>query len=170
MAVAIVTTALAVAGALAGQMRERSETVRLAKEHGKMLAGVDVSAGVQQEQLVSTAYSTLTQAKSQELTVEQNVQAVAAQKTVNAAASGTKGQSIDVGLIDADRQAAFSLAEIDVKRSNRLNQIEQASRDIEIEADLARSDFHADDASTAGRLLELFSSGVQGYLFGRQFD
>lgn len=163
--VTIAAAAVSAASALVGNMQKNSEATRQIEQFAIDMVAIDTNAAMQQEGLSAQASSLQQNVQQQSLQIEMSEAATQAEMEVAAAASGTAGQSVDIGLTSASSSAGRAQGTLQQQEKNMTNFIEQSSRDIEFAADAARSDLEVGD--TKGQLLEIFGAGLQGFLAGR---
>jgi len=159
---AIVMGAIAAAGAVVGVVRENSAATAELQQFGRHAAAVEMKRQDRQQDLVGTAYAVAENNQMQKLMLEQSAQADAASQQVAAAASGTEGQSVDLGQIEVEAATGRAMGATEKNLQNQLRNIEAASRSVNIEADAELIDFEPRD--TKGQLAGVFLSGLQGYI------
>lgn len=165
-------TWIAIAGAAVGAVRgildnqaKNSEYERQIANYGIEHAAIDAQAAYDQVGLSAEARAVQENSQRTQLQVEQNLQSSQAQAEVNAAASGTAGNSVDVTEAQMEMNAGFASGTIARMEEAQLAQIDQTSRDINISAESGKRAPNPQD--NRGGLLEIFGSGLQGFLMGR---
>jgi hypothetical protein len=168
---AIVMGAVALAAAT-GIMNNASKTKALEqqlKQHGIEQAGNEVRSALAQSALVQESSQAAQQEQAAILQVEQQAAEDKAQATVNAAAAGVEGASVDVGLAELDASEGRVKGAVQQQRLNAENQINQKSRDIAtgVAMDNQLTPRGGPGEGSEVAMLNIFQSGLSGYLGAR---
>ena len=153
------------AGAILNNSRRNQQYWYEMERYAQDMAALDTNAYMQQEALTGQVAAMKANIQQQQLAVEQNLVADQSMAEVQAATSGTGGQSVNLTQTELAASAGRAQGALDIQEKNFMGAIEQRSRDIEIQADSARRDLEVMD--TRRGLLDVFTAGLQGFLMAR---
>ena len=164
---AIAAAAVAAATAVVGILNERSSSNKELQDYGKHLAAVEADRQRAQQGLVGQGAAVMEMRQQRDLTIQKNAMTSSSDAAVAAAAAGSSGQSVEMTQTQIESHAAQAQFSADKQLQNQLRNIDQASRDINFEAD--KEIFDYEPRSGRGDLSKVFLEGLQGYVFGGGF-
>ena len=165
MAVGWTMAAIGMASAVIDNRYENSQMMKQAREYGRQSAAVEANKYRAQANVAGQVAMAHEMADQEKLRIESNRAATQSQATLNAAAAGVEGNSVDVLQTEAQASADRELGAVDTNLQSAINQAEQTLRDINIGADAAQSELEIN--TQRGQLANVFSQGLRGFLFGR---
>ena len=162
MAVAMITAAVAAAGALLNISRENSAATAELEQYGRQRAALEMDAAAKQQNLVGQVAIAAEMHQNQTLSIEQQRMELEAEASVAASTAGVAGSSVDVGAVEIDAAAGRKQGNVEKALQNSLRQLDQASRDIEIQKEAGIAEI--DTLDTRGQLAGVFLEGLRGFV------
>jgi hypothetical protein len=158
--------ALGGASAILDGMEGQEQTRQAIAQHGRDQAATEVNRAIAQAALVAEASKVKQQAQQASIQTEQSAAAETAQKEVQAAAAGTAGSSVDVGINQTQFNLGTVQGGIQQQQENAMQDINQQSRDIVVSTATQKKQVVSDNNHLAG-LTGIFGAGLSGYLQSR---